>query len=43
LEDLGSRHGTLLNDSPVVKPTSLSNGDIIGIGKLRFRLETSAE
>jgi pSer/pThr/pTyr-binding forkhead associated (FHA) protein len=43
LEDLGSRHGTLLNDRPIVKPTSLTNGDIIGIGNFRFRLETMAE
>lgn len=40
IEDLGSRHGTVLNDLPVVKPTSLTTGDIIGIGNLRFRLES---
>jgi pSer/pThr/pTyr-binding forkhead associated (FHA) protein len=39
LEDLGS--DTLLNDSPLSKPTPLSEGDIIGIGNLRLRLESS--
>lgn len=39
LEDLGSRTGTLLNDSPLSKPTILTEGDIIGIGSLRFKLE----
>lgn len=41
LEDLGSRSGTMLNDSPLSKPTILSEGDIIGIGSLRFKLESS--
>lgn len=39
LEDLGSRTGTMLNDSPLSKPTILTEGDIIGIGNLRFKLE----
>lgn len=39
LEDLGSQRGTTLNDLPLQKPTPLSNGDVIGIGSLRFRLE----
>ena len=43
LEDLGSRNGTTLNDLPLSKPTPLTNGDIIGIGSLRFRLEIAAE
>jgi len=43
LEDLGSRYGTMLNDLPIAKPTSLTNGDVIGIGNLRFRLETGPE
>jgi hypothetical protein len=43
LEDLGSRNGTTLNDLPLSKPTPLTNGDIIGIGSLRFKLETAAE
>jgi pSer/pThr/pTyr-binding forkhead associated (FHA) protein len=40
LEDLGSRTGTMLNDSPLSKPTVLTEGDIIGIGNLRFKLES---
>lgn len=43
LEDLGSRNGTLLNDLPVSRPASLANGDIIGIGNMRFRLEFGLE
>lgn len=39
LEDLDSRNGTLLNELPLSKPTSLANGDIIGIGSVRLRLE----
>ncbi len=39
LEDLGSHTGTTLNELPLQKPTRLTNGDIIGIGQLRFRLE----
>lgn len=42
LEDLGSQHGTLLNDLPLSKPAPLTNGDVIGIGNLRFRLETAS-
>ena len=41
LEDLGSRTGTMLNDSPLSQPTPLTEGDIIGIGNLRFMLESS--
>jgi len=40
IEDLGSRNGTLLNDLPLSKPTSLTDGDIIGIGSLRLKFET---
>lgn len=40
LEDLGSRHGTMLNEEPLSKPMPLTNGDVIGIGNSRFRLET---
>ncbi len=39
LEDLGS--DTLLNELPLSKPTPLAEGDIIGIGSLRFKLESS--
>ncbi len=39
LEDLDSRNGTMLNELPLSKPAPLTNGDIIGIGNSRFRLE----
>ncbi len=42
LEDLGSRNGTLLNDLPLSKPTPLAQGDIIGIGNARLKLESSS-
>jgi pSer/pThr/pTyr-binding forkhead associated (FHA) protein len=43
LEDLGSEKGTRLNNLPLSKPTPLSNGDIIEMGQVCFRLETVAE
>ncbi len=39
LEDLNSRNGTTLNELPLSKPASLADGDIIGIGNTRFKLE----
>jgi pSer/pThr/pTyr-binding forkhead associated (FHA) protein len=39
LEDLGSHQGTTLNEAPLAKPVPLHEGDIIGLGELRFRLE----
>jgi hypothetical protein len=39
LEDRHSRNGTLLNDLPVRQPVVITDGDIIGIGSIRFRLE----
>lgn len=39
LEDRNSRNGTLLNDRPVTQPTVITQGDIIGIGQIRLRLE----
>ena len=39
LEDLGSQHGTMLNELPLVEPAPLAVGDIIGIGHSRLRLE----
>ncbi len=39
LEDRHSRNGTLLNDMPVTQPTIVTEGDIIGIGKIKFRLD----
>jgi len=39
LEDRQSRNGTMLNGVLVNQPVVVTDGDIIGIGKLRFRLE----
>lgn len=41
LEDLGSRNGTLLNDLPLARQISLTEGDVIGIGNMQFRFETT--
>lgn len=39
LEDRQSRNGTLINDIRVTQPVVITNGDIIGIGQLKFRVE----
>ncbi|HHH42178.1 MAG TPA: FHA domain-containing protein [Chloroflexi bacterium] len=39
LEDRGSRNGTLLNEMPVTSPTVVSTGDIIGVGRVKLRVE----
>lgn len=39
LEDRNSRNGTTLNDLPVTAPMVLTQGDIIGIGQAKFRVE----
>ncbi len=39
LEDRDSRNGTLVNDFRIDEPTVLSDGDVIGIGRLRLRVE----
>ena len=39
LEDRQSRNGTTLNGMPVTQPLIITDGDIIGIGKMRFRLD----
>jgi hypothetical protein len=39
LEDRHSRNGTTLNEEPITRPTIITDGDIIGIGSIRFRLE----
>lgn len=39
LEDRQSRNGTMLNDIPLTQPMVITAGDIIGIGKLKLRLE----
>lgn len=39
LEDRKSRNGTMLNDVPVTQPIVITEGDIIGIGNIKLRLE----
>lgn len=39
LEDRKSRNGTLLNNIPVMQPMVITDGDVIGIGNLKLRLE----
>ena len=39
LEDRHSRNGTMLNGVPVTQPVVVTDGDIIGIGQMRFRLD----
>lgn len=39
LEDRKSRNGTNLNGIPVEKAMIVTDGDVIGIGKMRFRVE----
>ena len=40
--DQGSRNGTLLNGTPVEKPTVVSQDDVIQIGRTKLRLEVEA-
>ncbi len=42
VRDLGSRHGTYLNDNVVAEPTPLKVGDEIRVGPLHFRVEQVA-
>lgn len=39
LEDRNSRNGTIINNMAVKQPIVISEGDIIGIGQIRLRLE----
>lgn len=39
LEDRRSRNGTTLNELPITGPTVMTDGDIIGIGNRRYKLE----
>ena len=39
LEDRKSRNGTTLNELPISGPTIMTDGDIIGVGSRRYRLE----
>ncbi len=40
VEDVGSRNGTLLNDLPVDSQTVIVLGDILTVGRTRFRLDS---
>lgn len=40
LEDQRSRNGTRLNDEPIARRTILAEGDIIDIGKHRYRIDS---
>jgi hypothetical protein len=39
LEDRNSRNGTLLNDIPVTQSVIMTDGDLVGIGHRRYRIE----
>jgi pSer/pThr/pTyr-binding forkhead associated (FHA) protein len=39
LEDLGSRNGTRLNENTVADPTPVIPGDVIGIGRVKLKME----
>ncbi|MGD1996300.1 MAG: FHA domain-containing protein [Anaerolineae bacterium] len=39
LEDQDSRNGTTLNGEPVTRPTVVSAGDLIGVGRVILRFE----
>ena len=39
LEDRQSRNGTAINGMPITQPVIITDGDIIGIGSVLFRME----
>ena len=39
LEDRQSRNGTTINGMPITQPVIITDGDIIGVGSIRLRLE----
>jgi len=39
LEDLRSRNGTRLNDSPVGQPAPVMSGDVIDVGRVKLKVE----
>jgi hypothetical protein len=43
LEDRSSRNGTTLNGMFIQKPAIVTDGDVIGIGKLHFKIELLAD
>ena len=41
LEDKASLNGTVLNEAPIEKATLLSQGDVLTLGRIRLRFETT--
>ena len=41
IEDQGSLNGTVLNETPIEKATLLSQGDVLSLGRIRLRFETT--
>jgi hypothetical protein len=39
LEDLGSRNGTMLNNSKIDQPVPVGAGDVIEVGRVKLKLE----
>jgi hypothetical protein len=39
LEDLDSRNGTRLNDARIQQPSPVIHGDIIGVGRVKLKME----
>jgi len=39
LEDLDSRNGTRLNETPITQPSLVVPGDVIGIGRVKLKME----
>ncbi len=39
LEDLDSRNGTRLNDAPIREPAPVVPGDVIGVGRIKLKVE----
>jgi pSer/pThr/pTyr-binding forkhead associated (FHA) protein len=39
LEDLDSRNGTRLNDAPITQPAPVVPGDVIGVGRVKLKME----
>lgn len=42
LEDRNSRNGTLLNGSLISRSIVITNGDVVGVGNMRYRVELEA-
>ena len=39
LEDLDSRNGTRLNETPITQPAPVVPGDVIGVGRVKLKIE----